>query len=155
MYLYFLIEVEKLWKANSSCVAFSNLNPKFTNYRNNILNWNRPITTKRTVLGEFIQWPGTELIFFSCTLTTFFFLFTTFFSYLWLFPKLWSQSVGKGIHRQQSSLPGIPEERKKQISYIWTLANNHHATTKFTAEISQNKVSFLSIILYKGNGLIS
>ena len=31
MYLYFLIEVEKLCKANISCVAFSNLNPKFTN----------------------------------------------------------------------------------------------------------------------------
>ena len=29
--LYFFIEVEKLLKANNSSVAFSNLNPKFTN----------------------------------------------------------------------------------------------------------------------------
>ena len=154
MYLYFLIEVEKRWKANSSCVAFSNLNPKFTNYRNNILNWNRPITTKRAVLGEFIQWPVTELTFFflahsqlSFSYSQLFFLTCDFFLSCEA-SRLEKEYIDNNPH-------SLVYQKREKSKFHWTLANNHHATIKFTAEISQNKVSFLNIILYKGNGLIS
>ena len=40
--------------------------------------------------------------------------------------------------------------RREQITHFIEQANNHHATIKFTAEISEEKVTFLDTIVYKG-----
>ena len=39
---------------------------------------------------------------------------------------------------------------REQITHFNEQANNHHATIKFTAEISEEKVTFLDTIVYKG-----
>ena len=39
---------------------------------------------------------------------------------------------------------------REQITHFIEQANNHHATIKFTAEISEEKVTFLDTIVYKG-----
>ena len=40
--------------------------------------------------------------------------------------------------------------RREQITHFIEQANNHHATIKFTSEISENKITFLDKIVYKG-----
>ena len=42
---------------------------------------------------------------------------------------------------------------KEKITHFIEQVNNHHATVKFTAEISENEVTFLDAIVYKGKGL--
>ena len=45
---------------------------------------------------------------------------------------------------------------REEITHFIELANNHHTTNKFTAEISEDKVSFLdTIIVYKGESFNS
>ena len=39
---------------------------------------------------------------------------------------------------------------REQITHFIEQANNHHPTIKFTAEISEEKVTFLDTIVYKG-----
>ena len=46
-----------------------------------------------------------------------------------------------------------PGTGKEKITHFIEQVNNHHATVKFTAEISENKVTFLDAIVYKGKGL--
>ena len=46
-----------------------------------------------------------------------------------------------------------PGPEKKKITHFIEQVNNHHATVKFTAEISENEVTFLDAIVYKGKGL--
>ena len=43
-----------------------------------------------------------------------------------------------------------PGTGKEQITHFIKQANNDHATVKFTAEISENEVTFLDTIVYKG-----
>ena len=46
-----------------------------------------------------------------------------------------------------------PGTGKENITHFIEQVNNHHATVKFTAEISENEVTFLDAIVYKGKGL--
>ena len=41
--------------------------------------------------------------------------------------------------------------REQLITHFFKKANSHHATINFTAEISENKISFLDTIVYKAN----
>ena len=44
---------------------------------------------------------------------------------------------------------------REEITHFIEQANNHHATIKFTAEISEDKVTFLDTIVYKGESFNS
>ena len=44
---------------------------------------------------------------------------------------------------------------REEITLFIEQANNHHATIKFTAEISEDKVTFLDTIVYKGESFNS
>ena len=44
---------------------------------------------------------------------------------------------------------------REEITHFIEQANNHHATIKFTADISKNKVTFLDTIVYKGESFNS
>ena len=46
-----------------------------------------------------------------------------------------------------------PGTGKENITHFIEQVNNHHPTVKFTAEISENEVTFLDAIVYKGKGL--
>ena len=39
---------------------------------------------------------------------------------------------------------------REEITHFIEQANNHHTLIKFTTEISENKVTFLYTIVYKG-----
>ena len=41
--------------------------------------------------------------------------------------------------------------REELITHFFKKADSHHATINFTAEISENKISFLDTIVYKAN----
>ena len=41
--------------------------------------------------------------------------------------------------------------REQLITHFFKKTNSHHATINFTAEISENKISFLDTIVYKAN----
>ena len=43
-----------------------------------------------------------------------------------------------------------PGTGKEQITHFIEQVNDHHATVKFTAESSENEVTFLDTIVYKG-----
>ena len=47
-----------------------------------------------------------------------------------------------------------PGSGKEEITHFIEQVNNHHATVKFTAEISENEVTFLDAIVYKGTSIL-
>ena len=63
-------------------------------------------------------------------------------------PICWKRYIG--------SIFSLWDTGREEITHFIEQANNHHTTNKFTAEISEDKVSFLdTIIVYKGESFNS
>ena len=64
-----------------------------------------------------------------------------------------SLSVGKDNYI--GNIFALWDTGREEITHFIEQANNHHATIKFTAEISEDKVTFLDTIVYKGESFNS
>ena len=65
-----------------------------------------------------------------------------------------SLSVGKD-NNYIGNIFALWDTGREEITHFIEQANNHHATIKFTAEISEDKDTFLDTIVYKGESFNS